>query len=107
VTILVSIDYAPGIGLGGLAALEGMSAPALSRYVDRLERAGLVRRVRSDSDRRRVGLETTVEGRRVLAAVRSRRTEWLAERLGRLDPDELAALEAALLPLERLLEEHP
>jgi DNA-binding MarR family transcriptional regulator len=107
VTILVSIDYAPGIGPRELAALEGMSAPALSRYVDRLERAGLVRRVRSDRDRRRVGLETTVEGRRVLAAVRSRRTEWLAERLRRLDPDELAAVEAALLPLERLLEERP
>ena len=40
----------------------------------------------------------------MLRAVRRRRTAWLASRLGRLSPAELEALEAALEPLERLLE---
>ena len=40
----------------------------------------------------------------MLRSVRSRRTAWLAERLERLAPDELAAIEAALEPLSRLLE---
>jgi DNA-binding MarR family transcriptional regulator len=105
VSILVSIRHSPGVGLCELAGVEGMSAPALSGYVDRLERAGLVRRVRSDTDRRRVGLEATAEGVRVLDAVRERRTEWLAERLGRLEPAELEAVERALGALERLLDE--
>jgi hypothetical protein len=35
--------------------------------------------------------------------VRSRRTAWLVSRLGKLDPDELAAIEAAVEPLSRLL----
>ena len=41
----------------------------------------------------------------MLRSVRSRRTAWLAERLDRLRPKELAAIEAALEPLSRLLEE--
>jgi DNA-binding MarR family transcriptional regulator len=46
----------------------------------------------------------TDEGNRMLRAVRRRRTAWLAQRLGRLSPAELDALEEALAPLERLLE---
>src|SRR5689334_25243291 len=41
----------PGIGVRGLATKEGVSAPAMSGYVDRLESAGLLRRVRSEEDR--------------------------------------------------------
>ena len=50
-------------------------------------------------------LALTDEAEGVLRSVRSRRTAWLAERLERLDPDELAAIDAALDPLSRLLEE--
>jgi len=39
----------------------------------------------------------------VLRSVRSRRTIWLAERLKGLSPDELARIEAAIEPLEKLL----
>jgi hypothetical protein len=35
--------------------------------------------------------------------VKSRRTAWLAERMKHLSPDELRALDAAIVPLERLL----
>jgi DNA-binding MarR family transcriptional regulator len=103
--LLHAIRTSPGIGVRGLAAHEGVSAPAMSGYVDRLERAGLVRRVRSDQDRRRVGLDLTEEGVKVLRSARSRRTAWLASRLRRLGPDELAAVEAALPALNRLLED--
>jgi mRNA-degrading endonuclease toxin of MazEF toxin-antitoxin module len=41
----------------------------------------------------------------VLRRVRSLRTAWLASRLGRLDPGELEAVEAAIGPLARLLDE--
>jgi DNA-binding MarR family transcriptional regulator len=104
-TLLWLIQRSPGVGLRELAAREGMSAPGMSGHVDRLEAAGLVRRVQSTLDRRRVGLELTPEGRRVLRAVRRRRTAWLARRLGRLEPAELEAVDRAVEPLLSLLEE--
>lgn len=103
VTLLWLIRTNPGLSLRELAAEEGISAPALSGYVDRLERAGLIERVRDPDDRRRVGLTLTEEGSRLLKRVRARRTTWLAERLRELEPEEIATVEAAIEPLMRLL----
>jgi len=103
VTLLWLIRKNPGMGLRELAAEERISAPALSGHVDRLEKAGLLARVRDESDRRRVGLALTDEGERLLRRVRARRTTWLADRLRGLDDDELAAVEAAIEPLGKLL----
>ena len=104
VGLLVAIKYAPGVTVGELAAEERVSTAAMSKRVSRLERDGLVERTPSESDRRRVGLTLTDEGQRVLRRVRSRRTAWLASRLGALSPAELAAVDAAAEPLARLLE---
>src|SRR3954454_11093212 len=100
-TLLAVVKASPGLTLRGLAEVEAISAPALSEQIDRLERAGLLRRarpgggseragllrrLRSEVDRRRVGLELTPEGDRLLRSIRERRTAWLAERLSTLDP---------------------
>ena len=53
---------APGIGVRALAPLEGMSTPAMSGYVDRLEAPASCAGPLAE-DRRRVGLELTAEGR--------------------------------------------
>jgi DNA-binding MarR family transcriptional regulator len=103
--LLVAIKYAPGIGVRELALKERVTPPALSNHVDRLERDGLVSRTPSESDRRRVGLSLTDEGQRMLRRVRSRRTAWLATRLRGLSTEELEAVEAAVEPLSRLLQE--
>ena len=55
-------------------------------------------------DRRRVGLTVTAEGARVLRAVRSRRTAWLAARLRELPEDQLRAVDAAIDGLRALVE---
>jgi DNA-binding MarR family transcriptional regulator len=102
--LLHLISRSPGAGVRELATREGMSAAGMSGHVDRLEAAGLIRRVPSTDDRRRVGLEVTDEGTRVLRAVRRRRNAWLAQRLTHLSAAELDALDAALGPLGRLLE---
>src|SRR3954454_14817518 len=65
VPLLAAIQANPGIGIRGLAELEGVSAPAISIHIRRLERAGLVTRV-TGYDRRRVGLTVTPEAVRVL-----------------------------------------
>ena len=103
-TLLWLVKRSPGLSLRALAELEGISPPALSGHIDRLERSGLVTRVRSTTDRRRVGLELTDDGHRILRSVRERRTAWLAERLGALEPAELDAVAAAVDPLRTLLE---
>jgi DNA-binding MarR family transcriptional regulator len=103
VTLLWLIRVNPGLSLRELAAEERISAPALSGHVDRLEKAGLIERARDEDDRRRVGLTLTEEGERLLRRVRARRTTWLTERLKGLDDDGLAAIEAAIEPLARLL----
>ena len=104
-TLLWLVREHPGLTLGELAALERISAPSLSGHVDRLERAGLLERVRSTEDRRRVGLELTPAGSRILRRVRARRTTWLTERLGALDADQLEAVDRAVAPLAQLLDE--
>jgi DNA-binding MarR family transcriptional regulator len=86
-----------------LATRERMSAPAMSGYVDRLEAAGLVVRGPVAVDRRRVGLHLTDPARRLLRSTRRMRTAWLADRMRRLNDDQIAALEAALEPLTMLV----
>ena len=103
--LLHVIRTSPGVGVRALAVHEGISTPAMSGYIDRLEAAGLVGRVRSEQDRRRVGLTVTESGVRALRSARSRRTAWLAHRLTRLTDAERAAVAAALEPLALLLAE--
>jgi DNA-binding MarR family transcriptional regulator len=102
-TLLWLVKRSPGLSLAELAAEEGISPPALSGHVDRLERAGLIERLRSSEDRRRVGLRLTDDGQRLLRRVRARRTTWLVEQLRALDPAELEAIEAAIPALRQLL----
>jgi len=104
VSILSAVGDRPGIGVADLAAREGTSVPSISVHIDRLEKAGLVERHSDEVDRRRVGLTVTAAGKRVLHAVRSRRTAWLATRLQTLSPDQLEAVDAAIGPLSALVE---
>ena len=102
-SLLAAIQRSPGIGLGELAAQEHMSAPTLVCHIDKLEAAGLVERVRSNpNDRRRVDLSVTTSGSQVLQTLRERRTAWLAARLETLTPGALAAVAAAIEPLQQL-----
>jgi DNA-binding MarR family transcriptional regulator len=107
VTLLWLVRDRPGLSLRELALEEGISAPSLSGHVDRLESAGLLRRIRSTDDRRRVGLELTDEGRTLLRRVRARRTTWLAERLAVLSEEEREQIVRALPALYALLEPRP
>jgi DNA-binding MarR family transcriptional regulator len=105
VSLLVQIKRKPGIGVRGLAALERVSPAAISGAVDRLQRAGLIERRTDATDRRRQGLTVSAAGKRVLRAVKRRRTAWLASKLERLSPEELEAVDAAVEPLTSLLED--
>jgi DNA-binding MarR family transcriptional regulator len=45
-----------------LAKEQRMTAPGMTIVVDKLERAGLARRIRSDADRRRINVAITGKG---------------------------------------------
>jgi DNA-binding MarR family transcriptional regulator len=103
-TLLALIGGHPGITATDLAERERISAPGMSAHLDRLEAADLIVRTRG-TDRRRVELTLSPEGKRMLKAVRAKRSAWLAERLEGLDDDERAIIEAAIEPLARLIED--
>jgi DNA-binding MarR family transcriptional regulator len=104
VGLLVQIKTRPGIGMRELASIERMSVPGMSKFIGRLEEAGLVQRAAVAGDQRRVGLSLTPAGHKVLRSVKSKRTAWLAARLRRLEPEQLEAIDAAIEPLALLLE---
>ncbi|MFN2583061.1 MAG: MarR family winged helix-turn-helix transcriptional regulator [Candidatus Dormibacteria bacterium] len=104
VSLLSAIEDHAGIGVGDLAAREGMSSPSISVQIDQLAAAGYVRRVRDAAgDRRRVGLEVTSAGSKLLRTVRSRRTAWLARRLRDLSPEQRGEIAGALDALAALV----
>jgi DNA-binding MarR family transcriptional regulator len=105
VALLVQIKYTPGIGMRELAARERVSVPAISKFVARLEAAGLVERQPIGDDKRRVGLNVTPSGLKVLRSVKSKRTAWLAARLRTLSPAQLQAIDQAIEPLMHLVGE--
>jgi DNA-binding MarR family transcriptional regulator len=74
--------------LGELAEAEQVRPPTMSRIVTGLVRSGLVRRKTTD-DKRRVRLEPTVKGTKLLQEGRRRRVEILAQALQTLGPQEL------------------
>jgi DNA-binding MarR family transcriptional regulator len=102
-SLLGLIDGNPSIGVAELASREGTSMPSVCSHIDRLEASGLVTRRQAERDRRRVDLEVTPEGQRVLKVIRSKRTAWLSARLGKLTDEDLAVVAAAIAPLEALL----
>lgn len=103
--LLNIIRKSPGIGVRELAARERIAPASMSVSVARLEKAGFLRRTDDPLDRRRQALWVTQQGDRILRAVRTRRTAWLAARLNRLAPEKLEAVFNAIEPLADLLVE--
>jgi DNA-binding MarR family transcriptional regulator len=87
-----------------LANGEGVSQPGMTQLVTRLERDGFVRRTASSDDRRGVLVEVTDTGAELVARRRAQRAEALRHLLSLLDPDDQAAINAALPALTRFVE---
>ena len=89
--------------MGRLAAAERVRPPTMTRTVQGLEAAGLVRREPDPTDRRSVRIRATAKGSSVLHAARRRRVARLAETLRDLRPADARALERGVGALERIL----
>ena len=77
--------------LGELADAEQVKPPTMSRIVAGLERGGLVRR-RPTEDGRRIRLEATAKGMKVMQEGRRRRVETLARAVAALSKEEMQQL---------------
>jgi DNA-binding MarR family transcriptional regulator len=85
-----------------LYAPEGVTQPAMTQLVTRLEREGLAQRGGDPADGRAVVVSITEAGRAAVARRRAGRAEALSGLLQRLPADEHAAILAALPALDRL-----
>ena len=102
---LATIDCHGPLTPSELAAREKIQRPTATRVLARLEEAGLVTRTPDPDDRRSSLVSTTAAGHVLLDTVRHRKDLYLAQRLDRLSPEDLAALDRAAGILERMLEE--
>jgi DNA-binding MarR family transcriptional regulator len=88
--------------LGELADAEQVRPPTMSRIVAGLERAGLVRR-HATEDGRRVRLEASAKGTKILQAGRQRRVESLAKALSSFSEKEQQQLGELTALLEQVI----
>jgi DNA-binding MarR family transcriptional regulator len=98
--LLKQIEAKEPATLNQVAAAVGRGAPAVSRAVDTLVRAGLVERTQDPNNRRRLALRLTSEGRDELSN-QPKAGSGLELRLERLAQSELRAIERAIEILER------
>ena len=96
------VVFAGPIGIGALAAAEGVAAPTMTRLVDGLERDGLVRRRPDPADARGVLVEPTATGKRILTKGRRQRVRTLAEGLAGLTSEELADIRRGAELIDRV-----
>jgi DNA-binding MarR family transcriptional regulator len=88
--------------LTALAASEGVTQPAMTQLVGRLEEAGLAIRCADPDDGRVVNVQITDGGRELVAQRRAVRAERLSALLSRLSQADQDALAAALPAIEAL-----
>lgn len=98
--LLGAIEATEPATLNQVAAAVGRGAPAVSRSVESLVRAGLVERQADPDNRRRLALRLTNDGRSELGRSTSS-NRLLRTKLERLAHSELRAVERAIEILER------
>jgi len=88
--------------LGDVARRLMVTPAVVTGLIDRLERRGFVRRIGGGSDRRRVHLTLTDEGRQASEYVEDHLVQELAHRLESLSGDEIEQMHQSLNTLGRI-----
>jgi DNA-binding MarR family transcriptional regulator len=105
VRALFALDARKAATAGEIAEAARLSPAGVTGMLDELEREGIVTRVRSETDRRRVLVTLTPEGRTVLA---KRRRRWLKRweaAMGDVSERDLEAAAEAMRRIGNLLDE--
>jgi DNA-binding MarR family transcriptional regulator len=89
----------PGASLSAVAEHVGLTLPSTSKMIDRLEAQGLLTRVSTPEDRRRIALKLTDEGTRILQNANAATRSHLADQLSVLSPEARATIMEAMAAL--------
>ncbi len=101
---LATIERHGPMRAGDLATHEQVRKPTVTRILGALVAEGLVERTPDPVDRRVSWVQLTPSGQALMRTVRRRSDRYLAQRLRRLDPADLATLERAAGILDRVTE---
>ncbi|MBE3595518.1 MAG: MarR family transcriptional regulator [Hydrogenibacillus sp.] len=93
--------------IGELSEKMYLANSTTTDLIDRMESNGLVRRVRSDVDRRVVHIHLLDKGRKIIDEVIRTRQRYLADVLSHFDPADIDRLVELLLALYRQMEGEP
>jgi DNA-binding MarR family transcriptional regulator len=104
-TTLAVMSAAGPMRMGGLASRLGVQVSTMSRIVDAMVAFGWAERRSDPADHRACVIGITSAGAALLDTVRQDNATRLAECVARLDPADLAVLEAALPVLESLAQQ--
>ena len=91
--------------VGELGRRLGISEPAASLLVDKLEERGLVARVRDQEDRRRILVTATAAGNELAARLRQGREEQVDQWFAALTDEELSSLVLGFRGLLRVVQQ--
>src|SRR3954454_10277298 len=99
--------FGGAMSLNDLARAEQVRPPTMSRIVDALESANLIRRTVNPQDRRAVVLEATEKGTAILWQGRKRRVKFLAKHLSRLNDAERSRIDDAIKAIQKAIARQP
>lgn len=102
ISLLLAIHRGQPTTAKRLAADEGVTPPAVTRSLHRLESLGLIARESVSTDRRVQEITLSPLGEKTRVDILHEREIWLTEHLEKLSARELAQLLRALPALERL-----
>ena len=88
--------------LGSLSEHDKVTPPSMNRTINHLLERGYVTREPSPVDARKVSIDLTDAGRTFVEETRRLRNAWFDSRLAQLNPEDRAALDAALPVLRKL-----
>jgi DNA-binding MarR family transcriptional regulator/N-acetylglutamate synthase-like GNAT family acetyltransferase len=102
--ILFELGTREGLTASVLSQELGLDPGYLSRTLGRLEQQGLIEKVRSGEDERRLLLRLTASGKEAAGLLDARSKEEVSEMLSSLGEDERARLQEAMRTIERILD---
>jgi DNA-binding MarR family transcriptional regulator len=103
--VLGRLDRQGTMSIGDLAVAERVRPQSMAQTIGEMESDGLIERRPDPADGRRMLVELTAHGRRVLEEDRRNREGWLARAIAeQLSPDEQRVLNEALAVLRHLSE---
>jgi DNA-binding MarR family transcriptional regulator len=105
--ILEFLQQRPSSMMSDLASSLSITTSAVTGLIDRMERSGLVRRVRDPRDRRVIHIEATLKGRSVIREVLRQKEENFRRVLERLPAAQRRSYLQLLEDIHRILQEQP